>query len=256
MYTAIIADDEPHLREMLRDQLHVLWPDLQILSEAGDGPSALLQIENLQPDVAFLDIRMPGLTGLQVARAVTVPARIVFVTAFDTHAVEAFEASAVDYVLKPVDPARLAVVVARLRKSVDAASGLTPHQLREVLARLGVAAPVAPTGAESSKLEWLQVAVGQQVHMVHVDDVRYFESDTKYTRVVTDDVEGLIRMSLKELLRQLDERQYLQTYRGAVVNRKFIRAVHRHGDSMEIELRDKPERIKVSTANHHLFKAM
>ncbi len=256
MPTAIIADDEPHMREMLRDQLRMLWPDLQIVAEAADGPSALLQIENLRPDVSFLDIRMPGLTGLQVARAVTVSTRIVFVTAYDTHAVEAFEANAVDYVLKPIEPARLAVVVARLRKSVDVASGLSAHQLFDALARLGIQAPAFPGGAISQRLEWLQVAVGQQVLMVHVEDVRYFESDSKYTRVVTDEVDGLIRMSLKELLSQLDDRQYLQTHRSAVVNRKFIRAVHRHGDLMEIELRDRPERIKVSTANHYLFKAM
>ncbi|NMV41959.1 LytR/AlgR family response regulator transcription factor [Ralstonia insidiosa] len=256
MPTAIIADDEPHMREMLRAQLGMLWPDLQILAEPQDGPSALLAIESLRPDVAFLDIRMPGLSGLQVARAVTVPSRIVFVTAYDTHAIEAFEASAVDYVLKPVEPARIAVVAARLQKSIQTSNALTTHQLLDALARLGLTVPEAGPDAVSERLEWLQVAVGQQVHMVHIDDVRYFESDAKYTRVVADGAEGLIRMSLKELLGQLDERQFLQTHRSVLVNRKFVRAVHRQGDSMEIELRDRSERLKVSLGNHHLFRAM
>jgi DNA-binding LytR/AlgR family response regulator len=256
MPTAIIADDEPHMREMLREQLIALWPDLQILAEVGDGPAALVEIESRRPDVAFLDIRMPGLTGLEVARAITVPSRVVFVTAYDNHAVEAFEASAVDYILKPLEPARLATVVSRLRKSM-ATAVMQSQQLMDALAQLGVrsATPaVAPVIGQN--IEWLQVAVGSQVHMVHVDDVRYFESDTKYTRVVAADVDGLIRMSLKDLLGQLDETQFLQTHRSAIVNRRFIRAVHRQDDSMEIELRDRPERIRVSTANHSLFRAM
>jgi DNA-binding LytR/AlgR family response regulator len=257
MPTAIIADDEPHMREMLREQLDLLWPDLEIVAEPGDGPSALMQIESLRPDIAFLDIRMPGLTGLQVARSISVPCRIVFVTAYESHAIEAFEANAVDYLLKPMDTARLAKVVTRLRKPLDAASGLSAHQLMEALARLGVTAPAATSAAPvSARLEWLQVAAGQRVHLVHVDDVHYFESDTKYTRVVSNQVEGLIRLSLKELLAQLDGTIYVQVHRGAVVNRRCIAAVHKHDDAMEIELRGRDERIRVSTANHHLFKAM
>lgn len=257
MITAILADDEPHMREALREHLQQLWPELQIAGESGDGPSALLQIEQLRPDVAFLDIRMPGLTGLQVARAVTVPTRIVFVTAFDAHAVEAFEANAVDYVLKPLDLARLAKVVAKLRQSVDQPSGLSLSQLTDALARLGVQAPAAPlTVPAASRLEWLQVAVGQQIHMIHVEDVRYFESDTKYTRVVAEGTDGLIRTSLKDLLDQLDPGQFLQTHRSTLVNRRFIRVVHRRGEVVELELRGMAGRLKVSTANHHLFKAM
>ncbi|SDP72444.1 DNA-binding response regulator, LytR/AlgR family [Ralstonia sp. 25mfcol4.1] len=254
---------------MLREQLNVIWPDLEIIAELEDGPTALLQIEQLRPDFAFLDIRMPGLTGLQVARAVTVPTRIVFATAFDSYAVEAFEANAVDYILKPVELPRLAKVVTRLRKSLDAADGLSPRQLMEALAKLagvpdvggnstvvGDAAGQAGSTPAVTRLEWLQVPVGQQVHMVHVDDVVYFESDNKYSRVVTSEVEGLIRASLKELLAQLDEALFLQTHRGVVVNRRFIRAVHRRGETMEIELRGRQERIRVSTAHHHQFKAM
>lgn len=259
MNTAILADDEPHMRELLHEQLQMLWPELQVVGQSEDGPSALLQIERLRPDIAFLDIRMPGMTGLQVARAVTVPARIVFVTAFDSHALEAFEAHAVDYVLKPIETARMATVVGRLRQSLQAPATRDAHQLMDALAQLGLpSAQLAgmPAAASTQRLEWIQVAVGQQVHMVHVDDVRFFESDTKYTRVVTDETEGLIRLSLKELLSQLDPQGYLQTHRSTVVNRRFIRAVHRRGESMELELKGQEQRLKVSSANHHLFRAM
>ena len=253
MTTALIADDEPFMRDALREQLQVLWPELQLLPDVSDGPSALVQIETQRPDIAFLDIRMPGLTGLQVARAVTVPTRIVFVTAYEAHAVDAFEANAVDYVLKPVELARLTKVLAKLRQSMVQPGAVSLSQLTEALTRLGVQAPVA---SRPGKLEWLQVSVGHQVHMVHVDDVRYFESDTKYTRVVADSTDGLIRTSLKELLEQLDPQQFLQTHRSTVVNRRFVRAVHRHGEVLELEIRDMAERLKVSTTNHHLFKAM
>jgi DNA-binding LytR/AlgR family response regulator len=272
MPTAIIADDEPHLREMLRDQLAVLWPDLKIVAELEDGPSALLQIEQLRPDFAFLDIRMPGLTGMQVARAITVPTRVVFATAFDNYAVEAFDANAVDYIVKPVEMHRLAKVVTRLRRTLDETQGLSAQQLLRALEKISLAtgataSALAESGAGAggvvanappagTRLEWLQVPVGQQLHMVHVDDVMFFESDTKYTRVVAGDVDGLIRKSLKELLTGLDGAHFLQTHRGVVVNRRFIRAAVRVGEGMELELRGRPERIKVSLANHHLFRAM
>lgn len=252
MPTAIIADDEPHMRDMLREHLQALWPELQILGESEDGPSALLQIENLRPDLAFLDIRMPGLTGLQVAREMTVPSRVVFVTAYDNHAIEAFEMHAVDYVLKPVSAGRLASVISHLRKPADL-SRATPDQLRDALERLGVPGPAAPT---PHTVEWLNVEVGQKVHMVHIDDVIYFEADSKMTRVVSADVDGCIRTSLTGLLKQLDSRTFLQTHRSTVVNRRFIRTVHKKDDKMDIELRGRTERIQVSEPNQKHFKAM
>lgn len=249
MPTAVLADDEPHMGEALREQLGVLWPDLEILADATDGPQALLHIERLRPDLAFLDIRMPGLTGLQVARAMTSPSRVVFVTAFDSHALEAFEASAVDYVLKPIEVERLARCVSKLKRDLAP----SPAHLDEALVRLGVSAPAA---SSPRPLQWLQVSVGHQVHMVYVDDVLYFESDSKYTRVVAHGSDGLIRTPLKDLLEQLESQQFLQTHRSVLVNRRFIKAVHRRGDAMEIELRDRPERLKVSTANQHLLRSM
>ena len=252
MTTALICDDEPLMRANLRDHLQALWPELQIVAEAADGPDALHRIESLKPDVAFLDIQMPGMTGLQVGQLVGPATKVVFVTAFDRHALEAFEAHAVDYLLKPVDVARLAKLVARLRQQRET---LAPHamaQLQSLMQQLAARAESSPSQA----LEWLQVDVGRQVRMVHVDDAMYFESDSKYTRVVADDCDGLIRMSLKELLASLDSRHFQQVHRSVVVNRRFIRSVSRSGEVMDIELRGREERLRVSESNQHLFRAM
>ncbi|MDR7295881.1 DNA-binding LytR/AlgR family response regulator [Pelomonas aquatica] len=230
--TAILADDEPFMRAALRERLAQLWPELRLLQECADGIQALQAIQRLRPQLAFLDIRMPGLTGLQVADALQgVNTRVVFVTAYDAHAVEAFEAQAVDYVLKPVELPRLAKTVARLREV------LTP-------------VPTSPGD------DWLQVAVGSQVRLLHVDDVQYFESDSKYTRVVAPDCDGLIRLSLKELLERLDPARFMQVHRSVVVNRRHVHGVHRAGEALALEIKGRPERLKVSTPYHQLFKAL
>jgi DNA-binding LytR/AlgR family response regulator len=249
MPTALIADDEPFMRAALRDHLAVLWPELQVLAGAEDGPGALRAIEARQPDIAFLDIQMPGLTGLQVAQSITARTRVVFVTAHDSHALEAFEANAVDYVLKPLDGGRVARLVTKLRRSLDPAPALS-------LAQVVAALQQAPAAAPAAGLEWLQVSQGQQVRMVHVDDVVFFKSDNKYTRVVAADCDGLVRLSLKELLDGLGARSFLQVSRGAVVNRRFIRAVRRVDDAMELEMKGHDERVPVSVPNQHLFRAM
>ncbi|HJV76666.1 MAG TPA: LytTR family DNA-binding domain-containing protein [Noviherbaspirillum sp.] len=262
MVTAVIADDEPHMREMLREELETFWPELEIIGEAEDGPSALTLIETRRPQVAFLDIRMPGLTGLQVAHAITVPCNVVFVTAYDAHARDAFKANAVDYVVKPLDPVELARITAKLKKATTDNTLADMRQLAAALSRLG--APDQPSVAEArpapadgaARLEWLQIDAGTQIRMVHVDDVVYFESDTKLTRVVTQDCEGLIRLSLKQLTQQLDGERYLQIHRSTVVNRRFIKAIHHDGESMQVEMKGRPERLKVSQPNHHLFRAM
>lgn len=259
MTSALIADDEPNMRESLRDQLHQLWPELQIVAEAEDGPDALSKIESLKPDIAFLDIRMPGLTGLQVARSITTITHVVFVTAFDNHALEAFEANAVDYIVKPLEPERLAKVIAKLKKLTAEGTAPAIDVLMSALKQMGIALPNSNSvqGNPSNKqLEWLQVAVGNQIRMVNVQDVHYFESDTKYTRVVADNCDGLIRTSLKELTEQLASDDFLQTNRGNLVNRRFIHAVHRRDAQVELEMKASKTRLKVSTANHHLFRAM
>jgi DNA-binding LytR/AlgR family response regulator len=245
--TAVIADDEPFMREALREQLQMLWPDLEIVAEAEDGPEALRALTAHQPTFAFLDIRMPGLSGLQVAQLVEGRTRVVFVTAYDSHALEAFEISAVDYVLKPLDPARLAKVVTKLQSIGSGYPGIHLDALR-ALTR-------SEQDAGSAALQWLHVSTGQQVRLTHVDDVMFFESDTKYTRVVATEVDGLIRTSLKELLEQLPP-AFVQVHRSAVVNRHFVRAVHRIDDNVELEIKGNPTRLKVSEANRQLFKAM
>jgi DNA-binding LytR/AlgR family response regulator len=259
MTTALIADDEPNMRESLRDHLHHLWPELEIVAEAEDGPDALAKIESLKPDIAFLDIRMPGLTGLQVARSITTETHVIFVTAFDNHALEAFEANAVDYIVKPVEPERLAKVISKLKKLKAEGSAPEMGALLSALKQLGVPLPSSnsPQASQPIKhLEWLQVAVGNQIRMVNVQDVHFFESDTKYTRVVADNCDGLIRTSLKELIEQLASDDFLQTNRGNLVNRRFIHAVHRRDEQVELEMKVSKTRLKVSTANHHLFRAM
>ncbi len=254
MPTAFLADDEPIMRSALRERLHAFWPDLEIVAEAEDGSSALRQIEVHRPDLAFLDIRMPGMTGLQVARSITTDAIVVFVTAYDVHALEAFDANAVDYVLKPLDDARFARLVGKLKTTVAQRGPRSVAGLLEAVRRLQHESGSA--AERPATTEWLQVSMGTTIRMVHVNDVMFFASDTKYTRVVSADCDGLIRLSLKELLAQIDPRGFQQTHRSTVVNRRFIRSVHRTDDVMELELKDHPERIKVSLANHHLFRSM
>jgi DNA-binding LytR/AlgR family response regulator len=248
MPTAIVCDDEPLMREALKEQLQQLWPELNVIDEADNGPAAVSRIASRRPDVAFLDIQMPGMNGLQVAQLIEPPTQVVFVTAYDQHALAAFDAHAVDYLLKPLDPVRVARTVSRLRRQL-ASPGQDPER------PMPAPAPSRPV-PQAPALEWLQVAVGQQIRMLHLDDVHYFESDCKYTRVVGEDCDGLIRLSLKELLAAVDAHVFLQVHRSIVVNRRMVRAVHRRGEHMELEMRGHAERLKVSESNQHLFKAM
>jgi DNA-binding LytR/AlgR family response regulator len=248
MPTAIVCDDEPLMREALKEQLQLLWPELEVVDEADNGVAAVSRIASRRPDVAFLDIQMPGMNGLQVAQLIEPPTQLVFVTAYDQHALAAFDTHAVDYLLKPLEPVRVARMVKRLRSQLVSPSDAQTHEL--VTRSASAALPPAPA------LEWLQVAVGQQIRMLHLDDVHYFESDCKYTRVVGEDCDGLIRLSLKELLASVDAHVFLQVHRSTVVNRRMVRAVHRKGEHMELEMRGRAERLKVSEANQHLFKAM
>lgn len=245
--TAVIADDEPFMREALREQLQMLWPELEIVAEAADGPEALRALTVHKPAFAFLDIRMPGLTGLQVAQLVEGRTRVVFVTAYDTHALEAFEANAVDYVLKPLDVARLAKVVTKLQGLDHTAPAHQGDALRALSA--------ADQTTKVAQMEWLHVSAGQHVQLTHVDDVMFFESDTKYTRVVSAEVDGLIRTSLKELLPQLPA-AFLQVHRSAIVNRHHVKAVLRIDDNMELELKGHSQRLRVSEQHRQHFKAM
>jgi len=264
---ALIAEDEPLLAAELRSALAALWPELDVVAVAGDGESALERALALRPDVCFLDIRMPEMSGLEVAQALAEDWRedeagafplVVFVTAYDQYAVQAFEQAAFDYVLKPIDATRLARTCRRLREALAARSGAgsgvgeAVEQLRALLA----AAPPQRNVA-SEPLRVLQAGVGSTVHMVPVDDVVYFEAADKYVRVVTAEREHLVRASLRELLPRLDAARFWQIHRGAVVRADAIATAHRDdAGRVTLALRGRPERLAVSRLYAPLFKPM
>lgn len=244
---ALIADDEPHLAHDLLRRLGVLWPELDIVAVAHDGIAAEQALREGRPDIAFLDIRMPGQSGLDAARAASPDCRVVFVTAFDDHAVQAFEQAAVDYLLKPVSDERLVRCVERLKQRNVNSPERVLVQLQQLL--------VAP--ARPEPLRWLRIQVGQNVRMVAVEEVCYFQSADKYTAVLTRDAELLLRTPLKELVTQLDPEEFWQVHRGTLVNvRQIVSAHHGLMGKVSLELRDRPERIAVSRSHAHLFRQM
>ncbi len=268
MITALIAEDEPLLAAGLRADLGRLWPELQVVASAGDGQQALEQALALQPTLAFLDIRMPGLSGLEVARALAeewpagagAPAfpLLVFVTAYDRYAVEAFDAQAVDYLLKPVEPERLAACVQRLQRTLatrgDAAASMAAA-LQQLRGLLGAAPDAAPP--QAGRLEVVQAQVGQTVHLVPVDEVIYFEAADKYVRVVTAEREHLIRLPLRELLPQLDPAKFWQIHRGTVVQARCVASARRDESGKAfLTLRGRPETLVASRLYAHRFKGM
>jgi DNA-binding LytR/AlgR family response regulator len=245
--TALIAEDESVLRDELRMHLGALWPELRIVGEAGNGFEALQQFDRLSPDIVFLDIQMPGLTGLELARQVGGRCHVVFVTAYDAHAVAAFEQGAVDYVLKPYSVERLALSVHRLRERV----GNAPAPIDRLLRELASAAPVR------SHLRWINASQGQEVRLITVDEVLYFQSDTKYTRVVTVDGEALIRTPLKELQEELDPACFWTIHRSTIVNANAIAGVTRDfRGRILVKLKSRNEKLAVSDAHVHLFRQM
>jgi DNA-binding LytR/AlgR family response regulator len=254
--TAIIADDEPRLAEYLRGRLSALWPELLIAGLAHNGPAAEALLRDEAPDVAFLDIRMPGLTGLDVARRAGTHTHVVFVTAFDQYAVDAFERAAVDYLLKPVTDERLAETIARLKTRVEAPGPDDVQAALAVLGRIvGGAGAAAAPGPE--RLAWIRALVGEQVRLISVDDVCYFQSNDKYTSVFTAEGEALIRTPLKELFEQLDPSRFWQVHRGTIVNLQHVKSTTRDlSGHISLTLKARPESIGVSRAYAHRFKQM
>ena len=247
--TAVIADDEPLLRAQLKARLARLWPDLDVVQEMENGRDVDAVIERHSPALFFLDIHMPGVNGLEAARAIGCRAHVVFVTAFDQYAVEAFEQGAVDYVLKPFNEDRLAITVERLRARV----GSQPPQLQDLLESL--ASRLAPRASEH--LRWIKASVGSNVRLIPVEEVLFFQSDDKYTRVVTHEAESLIRKPIRELLDELDPAKFWQIHRATIVNVDHIATVRRGlKDQAEISLREHAETLVVSRAFTHLFKQM
>ncbi len=262
----LIAEDEPLLAEGLRADLAALWPELQVAATVGDGPQALAQTLALRPDICFFDIRMPGCSGLEAAQALaedwpdgTAFPLIVFVTAYDDYALQAFEAQAVDYLLKPLDRPRLADCVARLKARL-ASQQPQAEALQTALAQLrgllGAAAPSA-AGAAEPRLQVIQAQVGNLVHLVPVVEVLYFEAADKYVRVVTAEREHLIRISLRELLPRLDPAVFWQVHRGTVVQAKAITTARREeSGKVTLSLRGRPEKLVASRLYAQLFKGM
>ena len=247
--TAVIADDEPLLRAQLRSRLARLWPELDVVREMENGRDVDAVIAQHQPQLFFLDIHMPGVNGLEAARAIGGRAHVVFVTAFDQYAVEAFEQGAVDYVLKPFNEERLSVTVDRLKARV----GSQPDPIQDLLESL--ASRLAPRASEH--LRWIKASVGSNVRLIPVEEVLFFQSDEKYTRVVTHEAESLIRKPIRELLDELDPAKFWQVHRATIVNVDHIATVKRGlKDQAEITLRDHGETLVVSRAFTHLFKQM
>jgi DNA-binding LytR/AlgR family response regulator len=251
--TALIADDEEAPREQLRAALARLWPELAIVAASTNGAEAWDDCLAHEPAIAFLDIRMPGLTGLEVARrlsALAAPPLIVFVTAFDDHALAAFDAGAIDYVLKPVDDTRLAQALTRLRGRLS--SRLTQPAAPDTAALQRLLASLAPPRALSRPI---QASLGREVQLIPPEEVIYFEADARYTRVVHQGGDALIRTPLRELLTQLDTEQFWQIHRSVLVNSRCIASAVRVDEgSMVVTLRGRDERLPVSRQFQGLFK--
>jgi len=282
--TALIADDEPLLRDALERSLAAAWPALRVVARARNGREAVQQFEVLRPDVCFLDVHMPGLSGVQAAQQIGRRAHLVFVTAFDRYAVEAFSHGVLDYLVKPVEPARLAETVARLQERLATVqpARATEALLQELALRLQprlrpgapdpgvvsgaapVPVPVALPGAVPGEgpLRWLRASVGTALRLIAVEDIDFLRSDVKYTLVAWrgDDQrpgEALVRMPLRDLLVQLDATQFVQVHRSVVVNLRSVGEVVRgDNETAEIRLKHRPEVLPVSRSYLHLFKQM
>ena len=258
-WTAIVAEDEPLLRQALLDRLAEAWPELEIVAACEDGASAVEALAEFQPDVAFLDIRMPGLTGLDVAATAAESSprtQVVFVTAYDQYAVDAFEQGAVDYLLKPIAADRLAATVQRLQSRSGDAQAVAA--LLQRLGALSNGALGAARGAESAPpLTWLTASAGKETRLVLVDEVAYFRADNKYTTVVTAEGEALLRTSIRELVGMLDPALFKQIHRSTIVNLKAIAGITRDDAGRGIvRLKSRPETLLVSQPFMALFRNM
>lgn len=250
---AVIADDEKELRIHLTAKLAKLWPELVIAGEAQNGIEALEMIDSLQPAVAFLDIKMPGLSGIEVARKIKAPCRVVFITAFDQYAVEAFEDEAIDYLLKPVTSERLERTVKRLKRRMTSAA-LISTDMAAAMERLMAS---ISTMDKAGKLKWIRVRQGDAVRLIAVDDVCYFKAEDKYTVVRTREGESLIKTSIRQLTGELDPDQFWQIHRGTIINVRSIAKVSRSfAGRLIVSLESVPETLSVSRPYAHLFKQM
>jgi len=257
--TALIADDEPLLREALARQLALAWPELEVVAEARNGREAIQQFEALGPDVCFLDVHMPGVSGVEAAHHIGRRAHLVFVTAYDKYAVQAFAQGVLDYLVKPVEQERLAETVARLQERMQAAQPAlnTEPLLQQLAAQLAQ----LKGGATPAPLRWIRAQVGPELRLIPVDGIDYLRSDTKYTLVAWrgDDgepAEALVRVALKDLAAQLDPAQFAQVHRSVVVNLRAVSHVTRGDEKADIHLKGRKEVLPVSRSYLHLFREM
>lgn len=277
--TALIADDEPLLRDSLERSLSQLWPELRVVAQARNGREAVEMFEDHRPDIAFLDVHMPGLNGMEAARQIARQAHVVFVTAYEEYALQAFERGAIDYLVKPVDESRLADTIDRLKERLK-------ERMRERLAERAPRAPGAPgqaaleavidelarrmarppgvstpaaggLGADSGPLQWIRASVGSTLKLIPVDEILFLRSDEKYTLVVTGDGEALIRTPIRELIERLDPQRFVQVHRSVVVNLHAISHVTRGpNETADLHLKARPEVLPVSRSYLHLFRQM
>ena len=266
---ALVADDERLLREQLKSRLAEVWPDLEVVGEARDGQEAVQKADELRPDIVFLDIRMPGLTGIEAASEIVTlhswSGEIVFVTAYDEYAVAAFERGALDYLLKPVEPERLAQTAQRVKARMQSRSasagtegaGIDEAALDSLLQKF-VKAGQGMGGAPSGEppMRWIQATTGSTTKLIDVKDVLFFRSDEKYTRVQTKDQEAFIRTPIRELMPRLDDQQFWQVHRSTIVNLSAIAAVTRDDTGRQrVHISGHPEVLEVSRTFAHLFRA-
>lgn len=245
--TVLVAEDEPLMRERLLGMLATAWPEAQVVAAPENGIDAWDAWLEHEPQVVFLDIRMPGMSGLEVAERIGRRSHVVFVTAYDQYAVDAFDTGAVNYLLKPIQPGRLDKALARLREKLDA----RPDDVSEVVQQVKAASPQA----KREKLKWLKASVGKQIRLIDVEEVLFFQADTKYTRVVLADSEALVRIPLKDLVGGLDPGLFWQIHRGTLVNVNAIKVAERvDAERMQVLLRGSSEVLPVSRSFTHLFR--
>jgi DNA-binding LytR/AlgR family response regulator len=250
MPTAILADDERLMRDQLRLRLQEVWPELEILAEAKNGEEAIALVEQHNPDFVFLDIRMPGKTGLEAAQSIGTRCHVIFITAYDQYAVEAFERGAVDYVLKPAEPERLKRTVERLKARLVAPPGDMTAMLAQLARQMGIA-------PKPAYLQWIQASIGQELRLIPVQEILFFQSDEKYTRVQTSRHEALIRKPVRDLCEELDPTLFWQIHRSTLVNVNAIDGVTRdlRGRHL-VMIKGLAEKLEVSRSFVHLFKQM
>jgi len=252
--TALIADDEPLLREHLRTNLARLWPELRIVDEARNGREAVEMFDIHQPDIVFLDVHMPGLNGIETARSIARRAHIVFFTAYEQYAVQAFEQGAVDYLVKPIIEARLADTIARLQQRLQQANDLGASY-DALLDRM--ATDMRQRTPKANYLQWIKASVGNSVRLIPVEQIAFLRSDDKYTLVAWDGGDALIRKSIRELSDELDPDRFAQTHRSVIVNLHYVSEVTRGmNETAELHIRGRPDVLPVSRSYLHLFRQM